>query len=289
MAPDPTGARTIALSDDAAFRRETFSFYLEQHLIGYRVMQYTDAREVADDLRSAGTDRADLVLLNVSDLSEAEIRECLDLARTAADGAPIGLLLSSAEQATRMPWLQDCVDGLLLMNERPPVAVAAVHLMASGGCYLPAPLARSPDPQSAARRAESYAPPPEGPPAARAREPAPASPEVRSDPNEVGSGPDLGRHQTGPQKHEFSERQMQVAHLLLRGLPNKLIAHELGMRESTVKVHVGQVMKKLGATNRTQAAYIASQLLGRQADGPHPGDPSNTGGTDGEGRGGGPH
>lgn len=54
-------------------------------------------------------------------------------------------------------------------------------------------------------------------------------------------------------------RQQQVAALLRKGLPNKLIARELAMTEATVKVHVRQIMRKLGATNRTQAAISAHQ------------------------------
>lgn len=52
----------------------------------------------------------------------------------------------------------------------------------------------------------------------------------------------------------LTARQQQVAHLLRRGMSNKVIARELSMTEATVKVHVRQIMRKLGATNRTQAA-----------------------------------
>jgi hypothetical protein len=38
--------------------------------------------------------------------------------------------------------------------------------------------------------------------------------------------------------------------------PNKLIARQLGMREGTVKVHVRQIMRKFGVTNRTQVAVV---------------------------------
>jgi hypothetical protein len=40
-----------------------------------------------------------------------------------------------------------------------------------------------------------------------------------------------------------------------------IIAYELGMRKSTVKVHVRNIMKKLRATNRTQVAYMARELM----------------------------
>ncbi len=44
---------------------------------------------------------------------------------------------------------------------------------------------------------------------------------------------------------------------IARGLPNKLIARELGISEKTVKTHVGHVLAKLGVTDRTQAALHA--------------------------------
>ena len=70
--------------------------------------------------------------------------------------------------------------------------------------------------------------------------------------------------QTGVQKSNglFTTRQAAVIDALRRGKPNKIIAYELKMRESTVKVHVRNIMKKLNATNRTQAAYLATQLFG---------------------------
>jgi DNA-binding NarL/FixJ family response regulator len=59
----------------------------------------------------------------------------------------------------------------------------------------------------------------------------------------------------------FSKRQLQVVEALRRGRANKLIAYELNMCESTVKVHVRQIMKKLNARNRTEAAFKANELL----------------------------
>ena len=63
------------------------------------------------------------------------------------------------------------------------------------------------------------------------------------------------------QQNPLTSRQMVVLAHLQRGSANKIIAHELDMSESTVKVHVRNIMRKVGATNRTQAVYKAQKLL----------------------------
>jgi two-component system, NarL family, nitrate/nitrite response regulator NarL len=65
----------------------------------------------------------------------------------------------------------------------------------------------------------------------------------------------------------FTERQKEVLRLLRQGHSNKRIAIELKMCESTVKVHVRQIMRKLGVANRTQAALSA---VGPSFHVPHP-------------------
>ena len=53
----------------------------------------------------------------------------------------------------------------------------------------------------------------------------------------------------------FTERQLAVARALRRGSANKTIAYDLNLCESTVKVHIRNIMRKLKVTNRTQAAF----------------------------------
>ena len=45
-----------------------------------------------------------------------------------------------------------------------------------------------------------------------------------------------------------------------------MIAAQLDMQENTVKVHVRNILKKLNATNRTHAAFVANRLLGQDAE-----------------------
>ena len=59
----------------------------------------------------------------------------------------------------------------------------------------------------------------------------------------------------------LTARQAAVLEAVAKGKANKVIASELSMRESTVKVHVRRIMKKLSAKNRTEAALMANGLL----------------------------
>ena len=59
----------------------------------------------------------------------------------------------------------------------------------------------------------------------------------------------------------FTSRQAEVVEALRRGKANKIIAYELKMQESTVKVHVRNIMRKLKATNRTEVVYKLDELL----------------------------
>ena len=59
----------------------------------------------------------------------------------------------------------------------------------------------------------------------------------------------------------LTSRQVSVVSAIAKGKPNTIIAYELNMSESTVKVHVRNIMKKLSAKNRTEVALMASDLL----------------------------
>ena len=71
----------------------------------------------------------------------------------------------------------------------------------------------------------------------------------------------LARQSERPAAAFFTDRQLAVAEALRRGKANKIIAYELNMQESTVKVHVRNIMKKVKASNRTEVAYKLMELL----------------------------
>ncbi|MBB4653090.1 helix-turn-helix transcriptional regulator [Aminobacter niigataensis] len=55
---------------------------------------------------------------------------------------------------------------------------------------------------------------------------------------------------------ELTDRELQILGMVARGLQNKLIAAALGLSEHTVKIHLHNIITKLGAHNRTEAAAI---------------------------------
>lgn len=64
---------------------------------------------------------------------------------------------------------------------------------------------------------------------------------------------------------KLSARETEILDCLRDGAPNKLIARKLDITEATIKVHVKAILRKIGASNRTQAAMWASQRMPRRA------------------------
>jgi DNA-binding NarL/FixJ family response regulator len=56
---------------------------------------------------------------------------------------------------------------------------------------------------------------------------------------------------------DLTPREIDVLRLVAAGRSNKRIADELGLSEATVRTHVGNILAKLGADDRTQAATEA--------------------------------
>jgi DNA-binding NarL/FixJ family response regulator len=56
----------------------------------------------------------------------------------------------------------------------------------------------------------------------------------------------------------LSQREQEVMGYLARGYSNKQIARSLFLSQQTVKNHIGNLFKKLGVGNRTEAALIGA-------------------------------
>lgn len=115
------------------------------------------------------------------------------------------------------------------------VAVEAVRLVRAGGTFIPESILQAAKANAAG--------------AAKVSTPSSADKALAKPPSGSASRLSL-----------LTARQAAVVEALRRGKANKTIAYELDMRESTVKVHVRNIMKKLNAKNRTEVAYLASMV-----------------------------
>jgi DNA-binding NarL/FixJ family response regulator len=63
----------------------------------------------------------------------------------------------------------------------------------------------------------------------------------------------------------LTPQQLKVLQLVAQGKPNKIIAYELDIAETTVKAHITVILRKLGVYSRTQAVLVARDFFGAGA------------------------
>ena len=189
-----------------------------------------------------------------------------------APKAPV-VLISANDEIDVFKAIAAGVQGVVPMTASLRVGVAAMRLVMAGGTYYPRPgLGDLAAPNGSMRNghsepirsahlspisppidlSESFSPPP---PSAVEEAPPPPAPLLRM------NGPRVS----------FTARQADVLALLQKGHSNKWIADHLKLSENTIKVHIQHIMRKLHATNRTEAVVLSvSQLdthsTGQRAD-----------------------
>ena len=81
-------------------------------------------------------------------------------------------------------------------------------------------------------------------------------------PDIAGSAPATApdEHDVAARIRELTPQQFRVLQMLGSGKLNKQICYELGVSEATIKAHMSAILRKLGASNRTQAVLMAGRL-----------------------------
>ena len=67
---------------------------------------------------------------------------------------------------------------------------------------------------------------------------------------------------TAPELAQLTEQELKLLGLIAEGLTNRQIGERMFLAEKTVKNYVSSILAKLGLERRTQAAVLASKLLG---------------------------
>jgi two-component system, NarL family, nitrate/nitrite response regulator NarL len=172
-----------------------------------------------------------LVLIDASQ----GISHLLDVIRRVKEQAPKARIVALADQFdlefVRLGH-QAGVDGFCSAANAPEVLIKSLELVMLGEAVIPSGVLRS----IADRDFDCLKPPP------------------REHGSEEPNSPDL-------MGCKLSTRETQILNCLRQGAPNKAIARRLDVAEATVKVHMKAILRKIGASNRTQAAMWASQHL----------------------------
>jgi DNA-binding NarL/FixJ family response regulator len=180
----------------------------------------------------AGEGAFDLLLLDLA-LGDADGFDVLVEVRAAYPAMPV-VVLSGSDRGNEVIRALDLgAMGFVPKRSSTTMLFEALRLVMSGGLYVP-PAMHALNPMTFTEGEL----PPRGVPAAG---PVPAGP------------PSLD-------KVGLTPRQSDVLGLLLKGLPNKLIARELNVSVDTVKDHVAAVLRALGVNSRTQAVLAVSQM-----------------------------
>jgi DNA-binding NarL/FixJ family response regulator len=238
IAPEPTGSRRsgrrrrgqrrpLVLIDPAPLTRQALEEMFAKGLPEFVIVAASGWDELLQIPGGPPTSPA-LVLIDTKSAKVADdwIQSTLDLVRRHLRDVPVVLLsdLDSADEVVSA--LSWGVRGYVTTSIEAEVAFAALRLVDAGGTFIPA----------------------HGFSAATGN-------------SRNGSN---GEHQGPIPGIDLTPREMSVIDLLRQGMPNKVIGVNLQMQESTVKVHLRNIMKKLRVTNRTHAVSVANRLFAQQ-------------------------
>ena len=179
-----------------------------------------EAGSVAAALALQHTAPFDLILLDLNMPGVGNL-EALATIRAAFPEAPVVVLSGEDDPRMIRATIEHGAMGFVPKSSTPEILIQALRLILAHGVYLPV---------SALDSEES----------------ATGAADAPRDPDAL--------------LRNMSPRQVEVLHCVIQGQPNKLIARNLALSESTVKAHLSAVLRSLGARNRTEAVYAAAKL-----------------------------
>jgi DNA-binding NarL/FixJ family response regulator len=230
----PTSARA-ALVASAGLFRDALAYSIAAQIPGVRVECCACAEDVP-----AGPAQLALIAFDAAGFNRQTLQGEVAALRARCAGAAIGVLVPDEQAMTAVRLSGSGVAGVVSLSAGVDIAVASVRLMLLGGYCLP--------PEAAARAAS-------GPERTALNFAAPAEqPETP-----------VVADEAAQRDHALTAREQQVLLSLREGNQNKIIAYKLGISESTVKVHLRNLMKKLKVSNRTQVALGGSPGLANRA------------------------
>lgn len=219
---EPTQAeRTIAIIGDVAMRTACFEHAIKEHAPDLKVESVSGPADIRG--------RASLVILDAESGRTDPKRLAEVFANIVAihGTVPVMLIVEDEDLAFAKEALRMGARGFVSTSLAGEMVLAAIRLVLAGGTFIsPGLVAHC---------------------AGRGDRPAPQAPAAFTPPR------------TQSVAH-LTRREQEIVDQLKTGRPNKIIAYELHMSESTVKTHLRNIMRKARATNRTQLAMLAESV-----------------------------
>lgn len=213
--------RVLVVDDHTLFRRGVIA--LLAHDARFEIVG--EAGDASEAQRRACALQPDVILLD-NHLPGVNGVDALPGLREAAPAARVLMLTVSEDERDLAAALRGGARGYLLKTADHEVLSAAIERAARDESTI------SPEMTGKLVSAfQSLGPTP----------PAPAEPEPAPDPYAT-----------------LSPREQQILAEIARGASNKEIARTLGIAETTVKIHVQHILRKLGLSSRVQAAVVAA-------------------------------
>jgi DNA-binding NarL/FixJ family response regulator len=213
----------ILIVDDHALVRRGMTYVVKEGFPDADVVEAEGANAALDVMRSKAADLA-LVDVRMPDLDGLELLRAMKLEWP---DVPV-IMLSTYENAPYVKRaLADGAAGYLLKDATPEDLGQAINVAISGGGNVLSP-----------RVIQNL------------------FEDVESSGGPNGNGHPKSRRT----EYNLTQREHDILALLSEGRSNRSIAQNLYLSEKTVKAHLAAIFRKLGVTNRTQAAMMAVQL-----------------------------
>ena len=231
--------RLLVVDDHKLFRRGLTALLSQDE----RFDVVAEAGDTGEALRAAGRDGPDLILLD-NHLPGVRGVDVIEALKEAAPRAHVLMLTVSEDEDDLVAALSAGAEGYLLKTIDSQQLCESIVRVVAGDSVVSPEMTRKLITAFRARGANASLPP-----AAQA-------------PGGVATAP-LPRIATGATSvadalHLLSCREREILALIARGAANKVIARELDIAETTVKIHVQHILRKLGLTSRVQAAVYAT-------------------------------
>ncbi|MDQ7745317.1 response regulator [Hydrogenophaga pseudoflava] len=229
----------LLLVDDHTLFRRGLKALLEQD---ERFTVTAEAGDVGEALRCLQRRPPQVILLD-NHLPGVHGVDAIPALKEAAPAARVLMLTVSENENDLAAALQAGADGYLLKTvESDQLCETIVKVMDGESVISPEMMTKL----VAVFRSRPSAAPAAAPVTATVAVPA-GAPEPLEAPREPAPGVGL-----------LSPREREILLLIARGDSNKLIARELDIAETTVKIHVQHILRKLGLSSRVQAAVFAT-------------------------------